>query len=117
MPKQDIIKEFSNLRDAMLEERRKLALRMAEIDAALNLATPPSAKRVLGPRPTNSMTMREAIEKVLKKRALSIREIVTELNGIGYKFSSKNPVNSLGAYLYGAGKSHFRRKNGRFLNA
>lgn len=33
---------------------------------------------------------------------------------LGYRFASANPVNSVGAYLYGAGKKEFKRADGKF---
>jgi hypothetical protein len=66
-------------------------------------------------RPANKLKLRDAISKVSGKKPLSVREIVEAVQKLGYQFQSSNPVNSVGAFLYGpSGKKHFKRMNGKF---
>jgi hypothetical protein len=61
------------------------------------------------------MSLREAIIKVTAKKPLSIREIVDAVQKIDYKFSTSDPVNSVGAYLYSkSGKKSFKKVDGKF---
>ena len=47
---------------------------------------------------------------------LEIRELVVAVEKLGYRFKSKNPANSLGAFLYGPeGKQHFKKVAGGFV--
>ncbi len=67
------------------------------------------------PRSDNDISIREAIMRVTSKEPLTVRDIVPAVQKLGYKFQSSNPVNSVGAYLYGAhGKKHFKRSKGKF---
>ena len=119
----DAVQQFTALRSALLREREEIMSRLREIDAALagpaGLAGGSSGRRgrALGARPENAMNIREAVAKVTAKKPLTIREIVEEVQKIGYRFQSSNPVNSVGAYLYGAGKKEFKRTDGKFTPA
>lgn len=62
------------------------------------------------------MTMRDAIATATARGPIGISGLVPAVKKLGYKFTSKNPVNSLGAYLYGpAGKAHFRKVADGFI--
>ena len=62
------------------------------------------------------LTIRDAITTATQRGPVGISDLVPAVKKLGYKFTSKNPVNSLGAYLYGpAGKEHFRRVEGGFI--
>ena len=119
----DAVQQFTALRSALLREREAILARLREIEEALGSAggLPGGARgrrgRALGARPENSMNIREAVAKVTAKKPLTIREIVEEVQKIGYRFQSSNPVNSVGAYLYGAGKKEFKRTDGKFTPA
>lgn len=117
----DAIQQFTALRSALLREREAIQQRLQRIDAALagRGETPAPSKqkthgRTQGSRPENTMNIREAIVRVTAKKPLSVREIVEAVQKIGYRFQSANPVNSVGAYLYGAGKKVFKRTDGKF---
>jgi len=129
MPKGvDAVRQFTVLRGALQRERSELQQRLKQIDAALNGGEVPvpfikaptlrgtvqkAKARTRGVR--NKLTVREAVEKVTAAKALPLREIVEGMQRLGYKFASKNPKNSVGAYLYSAeGKKHFKRANGKF---
>jgi hypothetical protein len=141
MPKQnDAVQQFTALRAALLSERATLEKRLQQLNAALGGGTIPAAPTSGSKKPSpvtkpvksakrgrppgkprnaaNAMPIREAITKVTAKQPLSVREIVDAVKKIGYKFQSSNPVNSVGAYLYGAhGKKYFKRANGKFRAA
>jgi hypothetical protein len=107
------LQDFLSAKTALVQHRQALLKRLDEIDAALRLVAPRST-RTYGPRPNNEMTLPGAIAKVTAKSPLTIREIVEAVVQAGYKFSSANPINSVGVYLYGPGKKLFKRKAGKF---
>jgi len=75
----------------------------------------PAPRRGRPPRVGNTMSIREAIAKVTAREPLGLSDLVNAVQGIGYKFESKNPRNSVGAYLYSKhGKKYFKRANGKF---
>ena len=123
----DAVQQFTALRAALLRERDAIRQRLQQIDAALagveKTAAPASPKKPKSRsgrrrRVGNAMNIREAIAKVTAARPLSVRDIVEAVRKAGYKFTSTNPVNSVGAYLYGAhGKKHFKRADGKFAPA
>ena len=60
------------------------------------------------------MTLREAVTKAVSSRSLTRREILQEVQNLGYRFKSKNPGKSLDVFLYGTGKHLFNRVDGKF---
>ena len=123
MPKRiDPVAQLANLRTALERERTDLLKRLNQIEEALNGAGSPAAfikagggRGRRGPRARNKLTVREAIAKATASKPLGLAEIVVAVRKIGYKFTSKNPQNSVGAYLYGAdGRKHFKRVDGKF---
>jgi hypothetical protein len=118
----DALKVFLQARAALLREREELLARIREIDAALGSMGGQRPSGSTGyrhpPRAKNTMNIQEAISQVTAKKPLRIREIVEAVQKIGYKFTSSNPVNSVGAWLYSAaGKRAFKRADGRFSPA
>jgi hypothetical protein len=123
----DAVQQFTALRAALIRERDAIRQRLQQIDAALagvgKIAAPavPKKSRLRSGgrrRAGNTMNIREAITKVTAAKPLSVREIVGAVQKTGYKFTSTNPVNSVGAYLYGThGKKHFKRVDGKFAPA
>jgi hypothetical protein len=114
MPKRIVLHEFAGLRRALERERSALQQRLHQIEAALDDGQT-SSRQTLRRARASKLTVREAISKVTASKSLSILDIVKAVQKIGYKFKSRNPQNSVGAYLYGAeGRKHFRRENGRF---
>lgn len=64
---------------------------------------------------SSKLTLREAISRATKTRALTKTEILEAVQKIGYKFSSADPMGSINAFLYGkAGKREFRNDAGKF---
>jgi hypothetical protein len=122
----DSIKQFIKVRAALQSERNAIALRLTEIEAALGTmssvpaAAPTAGRRRMG-RPPGSrsgsgMNMREAIATSLKNSPMRIAEIVESMKKMGYPFTTKNPKNSVGAFLYGPGKKFFKGSRGQFWN-
>ncbi len=60
----------------------------------------------------NMKPLSDYIYEATKDRALTRQEILNEVVRLGYKFSSKNPLNSLGQTLYSSGK--FEKSNHKF---
>lgn len=124
MPKQrDILREYTTLRQQLTQERQRIQARLQQIEAVLGeveaaapASPPPSpARQTASPRPDNKVSLREAITQATSKQPLKVREIVDSVQKLGYRFQSSNPVNSVGAYLYGReGKKHFKAAGGRF---
>jgi hypothetical protein len=135
----DPIQQFVRLRTNLERERESLRNRLTEVERALGLAAPtaaasnaprrgrppgsknrpqaPAKPRPAGaPNPQNKMSMRDAIAKALGKQPLGIKDVVAGMKKLGYRFKSSNPVNSVGAFLYGPeGKKTFvRGKDGLF---
>jgi hypothetical protein len=113
MPEKDALRRFLEARAALRDEYEALRKRLSEVEAALR-------KDPLGryaghvTRAQNTMTMREAITRAVGKKPLGFTEVFHAVTALGYKFSSAKPKNSLGAYLYGPGKSYFKRVKGKF---
>lgn len=60
----------------------------------------------------NAVNLPTAVAQVTKAKALTKEEILSALDTIGYKFTAKNPINSLNTVLYA--KNKFKRANGKF---
>jgi len=101
-------------------EKNELEARLEKINEAL--AEAPGA-RVRGGRRSagrrgpgrrrNGLSLRAAVVQVTKSRALTKPEILEAVKKIGYKFATKDPMNSLNAMLY-APANKFRNQNGKF---
>ena len=113
------IRRFLSLRDSLIQERTKLETRLREINQALGESNFPattdssSASPVKGPgrrggRRSSGISLREAVLQVTSKGPLSKEDILERVKGLGYRFSTNNPLNSLGVILYG--------KNPKFKN-
>ena len=100
-------------------EKARLEARLEQINAALadtpGATTGRRGRRVgrRGRARRNGLSLREAVVQVTRSRALSKPEILQAIQRIGYKFATKDPMNSLNAMLY-APANRFRNQNGRF---
>jgi hypothetical protein len=131
----DNVQLYASLRKALEQERAGIQARLRSLEKALgsnNVVATTAVALQPGPwtpsetaprmkatrrakRPQNTITLRDAVARVTAKKPLGIADIVERVQGIGYVFASKNPRNSLGAYLYGpAGKRFFGAEAGRF---
>jgi hypothetical protein len=116
--KQDALKQYVALRDAIFAEREQLISRLREIDEALGSMGLRGKDSYYGPRtPTgrvrNEMSLKEAVMKVIEGRELTKHEILDAVLRLGYQFSTDDPLNSLGVILYGRSPK-FKNENGRF---
>jgi len=120
--KSDNVQQYLSLRQSLLTEKAALEARLAQVSKALSgqptapaapapytgkrRGRPPGkAKAKPGPKPgrtraKNSMSMREAVFKVLAGKALGRQDVLVAVLKLGYKFSTNNPLNSLGVVLY-----------------
>ena len=66
-----------------------------------------------GVRRRNGLSLRAAVAQVTKNRPLAKAEILEAVRKLGYKFATKDPMNSLNAMLY-APANKFRNQGGKF---
>ena len=116
------IRRYLSLRDSLLKEKSGLEVRLQEISQALGQAGagssitttrsgPVAGRRGRG-RAAGGLSLRDAVLQVAT-RPLTKEEILQRVQGLGYRFSTKNPLNSLGVILYGRNPK-FRNEGGRF---
>jgi hypothetical protein len=124
--KLDVIKQFVILRKSLLTEKAKLEARLHEISKALThnsvidvlTASPKQRRASRKPRAKglkrakNALSLKAAVLKVTQK-PMSKAEILAAVKKLGYKFTTKAPLNSLGVILYGK-QPKFRNDNGKF---
>jgi hypothetical protein len=130
--KNSSIKKFIALRDGLLKEKAEITARLAEIEQALGseaeVTAPKAAKAAKAPkapkaasgrapkrRARNEMSLKEAALKVASGKPQTKQEILDGIIKLGYKFSTKDPMNSLNVVLY-SGKN-FKRADGKFAAA
>jgi hypothetical protein len=126
MQTNDSVARFVALRASLLKEREALHNRLQQIETALGSVgesrwthtsslTSGPRKRGRPPRSGAGLSIREAIAKVTARQPMGLSELVDAVQRIGYRFESKNPRNSVGAYLYSPhGRKYFKRANGKF---
>lgn len=119
------VNQYVALRASLTKEKVKLEARLAAINRALG--TPSSApvgvaRAKTGPKPgsrrkraKNDMSMKEAAMKVLTGESLDRHDVLKAVISLGYKFSAKNPLNSISSMLY-ADKA-FKNAKGKFTLA
>ena len=116
----DPLKAFVALRNSLEARRAKLITDIAEIEAALGslgagspAKAKPAATAKKAGRAVNKLSLKEAVIESISKAPLSKEDILAAVKKLGYRFSSKNPVNSLNALLYGK-KPKFKNADGMF---
>jgi hypothetical protein len=128
----DNLEQFVKLRRELTQEKEQLSRRLAQINEALGeisetstaeasepaptLERAPLAKRRTGPvgRPTSGGTsLRQLVLDVLREGPKTKEEVLDAVQSRGYKFSTNNPLNSLGVILYGKSPK-FERLDGKF---
>src|SRR5688572_27299336 len=104
----DSLQTYLKLREQLDKERTQIQQRLTEIEAALGTgeqrATAPSPSprsSARAGRPRSTLSLREAVQQVIKDRAMTKEEILQSIKDLGYRFSTNNPLNSLGVILYG----------------
>lgn len=101
------VDKYVALREALAKEKTALEARLAAINAALEGKAPAAAGKP-GPKPgprsrkraKNEMSMKEAVVKALAAKPLSRTELLQAVLKLGYKFTAKDPLNSLSTLLY-----------------
>jgi hypothetical protein len=96
---------------------RVKAPRVAKVAKAPKVAKVAKAKKKSATRGgarviRNKVNLQTAVAQVTKGKAMTKEEILAGLDTIGYKFTAKNPINSLNTVLYA--KNKFKRANGKF---
>ena len=110
----DPVKQFLALRTTLAQEKARLQARLVEIQRALAAGSIPS-KPVSHKRRTpvkNSVSLKQAVVRATLKKPLKKEEILRAVRRAGYRFSGKDPMNSLNVALYTRG--NFRNQNGLF---
>jgi len=124
MKKPDALKQFVALHQLLQKEKLQLEARLAEINRTLSeagMATqngpqlrPSSAPRAKAPRRIkNPISLPKAVLQLTSKRPMTKPEILSEVKKLGYRFTAKDPVNSLNTVLYGK-KPKFKHEGGKF---
>lgn len=101
------VNKYVALREALAKEKAALEARLAAINTALD-GKVPAASGKPGTKPgsrsrkraKNEMSMKEAVVKALAAKPLSRTELLQAVLKLGYKFSAKDPLNSLSTLLY-----------------
>lgn len=109
----NLLKQYVSLHESLVRERSGLQKRLNDINRVLGgeILVPFAAKR--GRRKRGGLSLRDAVLKVISATPLTKGEILQGIQSLGYRFSTKNPMNSLGVILYGKNQK-FRNENGRF---
>src|SRR5439155_8126690 len=118
--KANILNQFIALRASLENEKSEIENRLKQIRDVLEQpaasVAPVVARSEVKPvrRIKNPMPLREAVIQVTSQKPLSRSEIVEAVKGVGYRFQTKAPLNSLNMILYSK-SSGFRRENGKFI--
>ncbi len=115
MKRNDPLKQFVTLQDALRKEKVSLEARLARINEVLEGTAGHAiagANGRTGRRAGNSMSLNEAVRRVTRNRPLPKREILKSVHRLGYRFAAKDPMNSLNTLLYS--RDNFKNENGKF---
>jgi hypothetical protein len=115
--------KFIELRKALVNEKAALEARLKSIEEALAGGLPVAAKAAAGvpgvrkgfKKIRNPMSLRAAVTQVTKAKPLTKPEILAAIAKLGYRFTTKSPLNSLNVVLYS--KNRFKKANGKFSPA
>jgi hypothetical protein len=123
--KPDALKQFVALYQSLQQEKTQLESRLARIHEALGQTDAltqigSQAGRTVAPsrakalrRIQNPISLPKAVVQVTSKRPLTKQEILSEVHKLGYRFTAKDPVNSLNTLLYGKNPK-FKNQGGKF---
>lgn len=123
----DSLQQFVRLRQQLTQERGQLEARLREISEALGEMPLPSVSAMQGATPSvpaqparrgtraaaGGQSLREHVIQVLQEGPKTKEEVLEAVQKRGYKFSTSNPLNSLGVILYGKNPK-LNRVDGRF---
>ena len=116
--KVDSLKEYVNLRESLLKEKTSLEARLERINEALGFGPAPAmapARKVSPParKRENKLSLREAVIAATKAKPLTKQEILQAVEKLGYRFNTKNPMNTLNVLLY-THKTTFANEGGKW---
>lgn len=122
MKKIDPLKQYAKLHQQLLAEKTSLEQRLDEINQVLGTSpsrpSAPSAPTVSA-RPRRGrkgirLTLREAMTQALARGPMTRKELAQAVSALGYVSKAKDPLASMGVFLY-AKNSPFKRKNGKIF--
>ena len=111
----DPIARFVQLHRQLTNEKKHLEERLARINRALASMDAPRSERSVASTKRqlkNSMSLKEAIFRATRARALTKPEIFEAVEALGYRFTGKDPMNAINVQLYTKGQ--FKRQRGKF---
>ena len=126
----DPLQQYAKLHKQLTEEKSQLESRLNQINQVLGgerppeqvapsssepteVAPPPAKRRGRKPKVGNQMSMREAVLKALSQGPLARKELVKAVENVGYVFTTRNPLNSIGSILYD-NNTPIKSKDGKF---
>lgn len=124
--KNDSLKKFAALRTSLVNEKRKLEQRLAEINAVLGTESAPAPARAAAkrassvaapkkPRTRNPVSLKEVVRQVTSEKPMTKEEIFAAVKKAGYKFTTDKPFASINVVLYTKGQ--FKNNGGKFSPA
>ncbi len=116
----DLLSQYASIREELRNEKAQLEQRLQAINEALGsnpetVSSSPATKTGRGRRggAPDGKSLKSLVLQVLRDGPMSKDEILSAVQKVGYRFSSKNPGNSLGIILYGK-EPRLDRANGKF---
>lgn len=116
----DPLKQYAKLQQQLIDEKASLEQRLREINQVLGVSATQSGQPPVSPsisrrgRRGNSMSLREAVSQALAHGPLSRKELAKAVAELGYVSKAKDPLASMGVFLYSK-NSPFLRKEGKFF--
>ena len=122
--KNDSLANYLKLRSDLLKERSQIERRLEQINKALGGSTeasyeadePVASSSSHTPASRtrrNKVSLKKLVTQMLSEKSLTKEELLKAVVATGYKFSTKNPLNSMGVILYGKDPK-FRNVDGKF---
>jgi len=114
----DNLQQYVRLRRDLTNERDAIEARLGQINEALGQAPETKSQRIpipMGPgrKPRGGISLKNLVIEALSSGTKTKEEILEAVQQRGYRFSTNNPMNSLGVILYGKNPK-FNRVDGRF---
>jgi len=113
----DVIRQAISLFQQLQQERRQHQARVEAIDqvlAQIRADAPAVATVGRRGRGTNAMRLQDAVAQSLAQGPQTKDELLAGVQQVGYRFATRNPMNSLQTFLYTTGKQLFPRVDGKF---
>ncbi len=122
--KNDSLANYLKLRSDLLKERNQIERRLEQINKALGGSqeasyeedepvTSSSSHTSASRTRRNKVSLKKLVTQMLSEKSLTKEELLKAVVATGYKFSTKNPLNSMGVILYGKDPK-FRNVDGKF---